>query len=193
MGAGLEKKPRERLPDGDINRAAAAISLIRAYVSPSLQVEAAKHIARTREWLLRVQPKSTDDKAMLLAGLGQADAPEARIQAAGKALLLDQRADGGWGGNPNLESDAYATSEALLALLDSGIVKTTSSVYQNGVRYLLSTRADDGCGTYAAVRLNSSRILKAVFHTDMISGFPSPLQPAQLLCSADRFNCRRGL
>jgi len=139
-----EETSRAPIQDGDINRAAVAVSLIRAFAPPSLEKESNEHIARTRQWLLRIQPKSTDDKAMLLAGLRQAGAPDSRIQAAGKVLLEAQRSDGGWGGNPNLESDAYATSEALLALLDSGIVKTSNAVYQNGLRYLLSTRAVDG-------------------------------------------------
>ncbi len=139
-----EETSRAPLQDGDINRAAVAVSMIQAYAPPALRSEANEHVARTRQWLIRAKPKSTDDKAMLLVGLRQSGAPDSSIQAAGKALSLSQNADGGWGGNSDLPSDAYATSEVLLALLDSGILKTLDPVYQNGLRFLLATRAADG-------------------------------------------------
>ena len=41
-------------------------------------------------------------------------------------------------------SDAYATGEALYALNAAGNLPTSSVVYQRGVKYLLSTQADDG-------------------------------------------------
>jgi hypothetical protein len=55
-----------------------------------------------------------------------------------------QRADGGWSQLPTLASDAYATGQALTALVESGATKTTDRVYQNGVRFLLGTQLDDG-------------------------------------------------
>lgn len=139
-----EEVSRAPIQDGDINRAAAAVSLLQAYAPPSLKTEVNEHIGRARQWLLRAQPKTTDDKAMLLLGLKRAGAPQSNVQAAGKAVLDIQNADGGWGGNKNLESDAYATSEALAALLDAGIVAANSTAYQRGVRFLVETRASDG-------------------------------------------------
>jgi N-acyl-D-amino-acid deacylase len=93
---------------------------------------------------LSVRPKTTDDKAMLLVGLQRSGASEANIKAAAKAVFDLQRADGGWGGNANLDSEAFATGEALTALLDSRSVTPSSDAYQRGVRFLVETRAPDG-------------------------------------------------
>jgi ankyrin repeat protein len=139
-----EETSRAPLQDGDIFRAVSAMSVIQAYASPAMKAEADAHLRRTAQWLLTAPTMSTDDKAMLLLGLKRSGAPQARVDAAAKALLAMQRPDGGWGGNANLESDAYATSEALLALLDSGVLKPADPVYQRGVRFLVGTRASDG-------------------------------------------------
>lgn len=139
-----EEVSRAPIQDGDINRAVVCLSLLQAYAPPSLKAEVNERIARTRQWLLRVQPRSTDDEAMLLIGLKISGTPQSSIQAAGKVVLAAQNADGGWGGNKNLESDAYATSEALTALFDAGIVMPGDRSYQRGVQFLVQTRAADG-------------------------------------------------
>jgi hypothetical protein len=120
------------------------VSLLQAYASPALKAEASEHIGRAGQWMLKVRPKTTDDKAMLLVGLQRSGAPQSNIQAAAKAVLDLQHADGGWGGNANLDSDAYATSEALTALLDTRSVTPSSDAYQRGVRFLVGARAPDG-------------------------------------------------
>jgi len=139
-----EEASRAPLQDGDINRAAVAVSMLQAFAPPSLRADADAHVARTRQWLMSVRAKTTDDQAMLLVGLKKSGAPVANVQTAGKALLVLQGADGGWGGNRNLESDAYATSEALIALVDSGIVPVTDANYQRGIRFLVEKREKDG-------------------------------------------------
>ena len=45
---------------------------------------------------------------------------------------------------PTMETDSYATGQALFALNAAGKMPTTDPVYQKGVRYLLRTQADDG-------------------------------------------------
>ena len=44
----------------------------------------------------------------------------------------------------NLESDAYATGQALVALRRSGSVDVASTAYQRGVAFLLRTQHADG-------------------------------------------------
>ena len=61
-----------------------------------------------------------------------------------RALIADQRPDGGWAQLPTLESDAYATGQALVALHDAGGVPTTDPAYQRGVAFLLRTQHADG-------------------------------------------------
>jgi hypothetical protein len=135
---------RSPLQDGDINRVALAVSALQAYAPPVLKAEVREHVARARRWLMSAQPKTTDDRAMLVVGLRHAGAPQSRIQAAAKALLELQGTDGGWAGNRNLESDPYATSEVLGALFDAGVLTSRTAAYQRGVQFLLGTRAKDG-------------------------------------------------
>jgi squalene cyclase len=103
-----------------------------------------EHLKRSRQWLLTAKPKTTDDQAMLLSGLRNCGATKKDIQAAAKALIGLQRADGGWAPNPNLSSDAYATGEALSVLVDSGVLMPGDPIYRRGVQYLLATRQKDG-------------------------------------------------
>jgi mono/diheme cytochrome c family protein len=59
-------------------------------------------------------------------------------------LLSQQRKDGGWAQLPKLESDAYATGQALYALSRGVKHPTTSRDWQQGLRFLLGTQHDDG-------------------------------------------------
>jgi Prenyltransferase and squalene oxidase repeat len=59
-------------------------------------------------------------------------------------LAAMQRSDGGWSQLPTLDSDAYATGEALYALNVAGKMSTSDPVYRKGTDYLLRTQAPDG-------------------------------------------------
>ena len=43
-----------------------------------------------------------------------------------------------------LQSDAYATGQALVALRESRVVKVSDAAYQRGIRYLLNSQLADG-------------------------------------------------
>jgi squalene cyclase len=58
-------------------------------------------------------------------------------------LKRQQRTDGGWGQLSTLESDAYATGQALVALQASGM-KTDDPVYRRGVDFLVKSQSPDG-------------------------------------------------
>jgi N-acyl-D-amino-acid deacylase len=60
-----------------------------------------------------------------------------------KTLLAEQRPDGGWAQLATLETDAYATGQALVALQTAGHA-VTSSEYQRGVAFLMRTQFPDG-------------------------------------------------
>jgi ankyrin repeat protein len=139
-----EEGSRAPLQDGDFYRVALAVSALRAYAPPALKNEVDAHMALARRWLVSTLPKTTDDYAMRLLGLHRSGAPRNDVAEAGKALMVLQRADGGWGGNPNLASDAFATSEALCAIFDAGLLTAKDPDYQRGVQFLLGTRAKDG-------------------------------------------------
>jgi ankyrin repeat protein len=139
-----QEESRSPINDGDFARIALGIQAMRAYGAPALDVEIKERIGRARSWLMAAHSKTTDDRAMLLLGLQSSGADEKTVRAAATALLALQRGDGGWAPNPSLESDAYATSEALSALYEAGVMQPREDVYQRGVRFLLETRHDDG-------------------------------------------------
>jgi squalene cyclase len=58
-------------------------------------------------------------------------------------LLGRQNADGGWGQDQDLPSDAYATGQALYFLNLAGVPADRAEV-RRGVAFLVATQKDDG-------------------------------------------------
>ncbi len=136
--------PRAPLQESDIARTARAMRSLQLYAPPALRPEFEQRIARARDFILEAHARTNDDFAMQLAAAHWAGAPQARVQALGRALAAMQREDGGWSQNPNLTSDSYATGETLWALHETGILKPADAAYQRGVKFLLSTQRADG-------------------------------------------------
>lgn len=103
-----------------------------------------ERVKRAADWLCRSVPKSTEDAAMRLLGMTWAGEPAEELQAAVKGLLEEQRPDGGWAQLPGLETDAYATGLALVAMQWSGQVPASNAAYQRGIGFLLRTQFADG-------------------------------------------------
>jgi N-acyl-D-amino-acid deacylase len=102
-----------------------------------------QQVARARDWLRGVSPTTTEERAMQLLGLVWGGAPSKDISVSAAALRALQRADGGWAQLPALESDAYATGQALVALNAAG-ESLTSAPSQQGLDFLLRTQFPDG-------------------------------------------------
>ena len=66
------------------------------------------------------------------------------LKAAARDLLSLQRSDGGWSQEPLLESDAYATGEAVTALRESGMAAADDPAVGRAVEFLLRTQLQDG-------------------------------------------------
>jgi hypothetical protein len=124
----------------------------------------AKRIDAVRAWLLKTEPKDTEDRVFRLLALQQAHAPAVAVESAMRELIRAQRDDGGWAQTDALASDAYATGSALVALHEAGGLATTEPVYERGVRFLLKTQQPDGSW------LVHSR--SKPFQTYFESGFP---------------------
>jgi hypothetical protein len=122
---------------------ATALSL-RAMQIYGTDSDAGSRIERARQWLETARPRTTEDRVMQLLGLHWAGAASEHLRAAAAGLLAEQRHDGGWSQLPSIETDAYATGQALVALHWSGQLDTTAPAYQRGVAYLLRTQFDDG-------------------------------------------------
>ena len=101
-------------------------------------------IGRARDWLASAKGEVTEERAFRLLGLAWAEAGEEALKAAARDLLSLQRSDGGWSQEPSLESDAYATGEALTALRESGMAAADDPAVRRGVEFLLRTQLQDG-------------------------------------------------
>jgi hypothetical protein len=103
-----------------------------------------ERIERARKWLENARPVTGEDRSMRLMGLAWAKSSPEAVHAAVDQVITAQRQDGGWAQLEGLETDAYATGMAMMALQTSGSVAYTDPVYQRGVVYLLRTQLDDG-------------------------------------------------
>ena len=93
---------------------------------------------------MKQTPVTTEERAFHLMGLAWGGASRARIQQAARALVAEQRTDGGWAQTAFLDSDAYATGQALVALGESGAVRTSDPAFTRGVQFLTRTQFADG-------------------------------------------------
>jgi ankyrin repeat protein/mono/diheme cytochrome c family protein len=136
--------PRPPLQGSDVSSTALAIQVIRHYGWAGRKAEFDAAVDRGRKWLWTVKTETTEDAAYQLLGLHWAGEPADKLADLAKALLNQQRKDGGWAQLPKLESDAYATGQALYALARASKHPTTNRDWQQGLRFLLGTQHDDG-------------------------------------------------
>lgn len=123
---------------------ALVLRAIQLYSHPSEKSDAAMHIARGQKWLESHQPPDTEGRTYQLLGLWWAGDDRAKLRELAKALLATQQPDGGWASLDGRESDAYSTSQVLVALHDAGEVPISDEHWQRGIDYLLKTQAADG-------------------------------------------------
>src|SRR4029077_13161906 len=89
-------------------------------------------------------PETTEDRAMQVLGLAWANAEQREIRERAQELAGEQRPDGGWGQLRDLETDAYATGQALVALQSGAKMPASAAVIQRGIAFLLRTQFTDG-------------------------------------------------
>ena len=135
---------RPPMNSGEFQDAAVCIYALRHYGRPADRASNEAAIARAVAWLERAKPETTQDRAFQAIALAWATEASDGGKAAARALAGLQRADGGWSQFPGLDSDAYATGQALFALSVAGRVPQDDPVYRQGIAYLLRTQAADG-------------------------------------------------
>lgn len=135
---------RSPIEESDLQRTAMMIRAFQTYAPRSRRAAFDERTRRAAAWLRTAPAATTADAAMKLLGLAWAGAPADWRKTAAKELLGRQRSDGGWGGNAHLESDVYATGQALYALLAAECVKASAPEARRGVRFLLDTQQPDG-------------------------------------------------
>jgi ankyrin repeat protein len=134
---------RSVLNAGEMQAAAVCVYALIHYAPDGQDGQAAAAIRRAVAWLERARPATTQDKVFHALALLWAGAKESARRSA-KTLLALQHSDGGWSQLPTIESDAYASGQALFALAVTGAVVTSDNTFQKGVGYLLRTQAADG-------------------------------------------------
>lgn len=122
---------------------ALALRALQLYAPRAIQAESAKSIQLAAAWLAKTEPKSFEDRVWRVMGLAWSGVNKDAASAARSSLASLQRADGGWSDMPTMESNAYATGRALVALQLAGL-PVSNPAYQRGVKYLLNTQLEDG-------------------------------------------------
>ena len=129
---------------GDFQAAAVAIYAIKHYTPAGGEASSEQAIARAVAWLERTHPKTTQDRACRVLALAWANDESDTARRSARSLVAMQRVDGGWSQVPGMDSDAYATGQALFALSVGGRMPASDPVFQKGIDYLLRTQAADG-------------------------------------------------
>ena len=132
------------LEDSDFSATALSVRALRAYARNGVREEADLRVHVARSWLTESETEINEDKVYRLLGLRWADAGGRPLGSAMDALIADQREDGGWAQEPGMESDAYATGQALVALRQGGELAVSDEVYRRGVEFLMVTQKGDG-------------------------------------------------
>jgi Prenyltransferase and squalene oxidase repeat len=141
-----------------------AIRALRRWGTNAQKERAATRIDAARGWLLQTKAQDTEDRVFRLWALREAGAEEKDLRPTVQELMRSQRADGGWAQTDTMDSDAYATGSALVALHREGGLPTDDPAYQRGVAFLVKHQRPDGSW------LVHSR--SKPFQTYFESGFP---------------------
>jgi len=133
-----------------------SIRALQTYAPESLKQQYDECVRRAVAWIANSEPRVNEEYAFKIFGLVWGHGPQSEVEKTVSILKRQQRSDGGWGQLATLDSDAYATGEALVALQESGM-KTSDPVYRRGVEFLVRTQSADG-SWYVKTRSEPSQI-----------------------------------
>ena len=143
-GSWVSPNPRPPLEYYAFTATALMVSGIQYYSPPSLKQEAEHRIEKAGSWMIRTTPETNEERVFQLLGLKWINGDKDFIRQQAKKLLSTQREDGGWSQLTSLESDSYATGQALYALYETGQLKADDPAFQKGISFLLKTQYEDG-------------------------------------------------
>jgi N-acyl-D-amino-acid deacylase len=118
-----------------------ALEGIRHFAGEAQKSRLTARLSSTLAWLEKTPPGTTEDRVFRLQALRTAGA---EVDAAVADLLATQREDGGWAQLETMETDAYATATALVALHRAGGLPIAEANYQRGIAWLLRAQLPDG-------------------------------------------------
>ncbi len=126
-----------------IGQTVIAMRGLQLYAPKPLKAEYDKAVQLAANWIAKAKASINEDRVWKLQGLAWASADKAAIEAARRDLVSKQRPDGGWSDLDSMDSSAYATGRALVALHTAGM-PASDPVYRRGVEFLLKTQNEDG-------------------------------------------------
>lgn len=135
---------RPPLEDGRLPAVAMALHSLQLYPIQGREAEFKSRVERAAAWLAGARADTPNRLHFKLLGLAWSGTHPAEQQRVAKKILAAQRPDGGWAQLPGLDSDAWATGQALVALRESGALRMDDPAYRRGVAFLLRTRFPDG-------------------------------------------------
>jgi hypothetical protein len=94
-------------------------------------------VSRTKTWLENTVADVQQELNFQLLGLQWCGSGRREKEKVAARLLALQHPDGSWSQLPTMNSDAYATRQALYALSESGTIQPQDLAYQKGVSWLL--------------------------------------------------------
>ena len=143
-GSWVSPNPRPPLEYYSFSATALVAAGIQYYSPPSLRQEIAQKLEKARAWMMRAVPETNEERVFQLLGLKWINGDKNFIKEQAKKLVATQREDGGWSQLATLESDSYATGQALYALHETDQVKADDASFQKGISFLLKTQHENG-------------------------------------------------
>jgi N-acyl-D-amino-acid deacylase len=143
-GSWVSPNPRPPLEYYAFSATALMVSALQYYSPPSLKPEIDQRIEKARAWMIKTIPENNEERIFQLLGLKWINGDKNFIHQQAKKLLATQHEDGGWSQLSTLESDSYATGQALYALYETGQLKTNDPAFEKGISFLLKTQYEDG-------------------------------------------------
>ncbi len=126
-----------------IGQTAIAMRGLQLYAPKPLKAEYDRAVQLAVNWIAKAQPRLNEDRIWKVQGLAWANTDKSALQAARQDLLAKQHSDGGWSDLDSMDSSAYATGHALVALHSAGM-PASDPAYKRGVQFLLKTQNEDG-------------------------------------------------
>ena len=127
----------------DLGQTVLSMRGLQLYTPQVARAAYAKSIQLAATWIGEFRPRTNYDLAWRLQGLVWGGKSKDAILKARRDLLAVQRSDGGWSDIASMESGAFTTGLAMMALQSSGL-PVSDPAYQRGVQYLLNTQLEDG-------------------------------------------------
>ncbi len=121
-----------------------ALRSLRVWGNSKLKNEIEERTKKSAAWIFETAPKTNEDQVFQLLAFSELKADKAIIEKSARKLIANQKADGGWSQLEGMDSDPYATGTALVSLHLVGILSNKDKIFQDGIKYLIKTRKEDG-------------------------------------------------